>query len=93
LQVIHAALAINLKEKMTVQRIQQRENKLLQLFYNSVENIPEIKILGARNREQIGCVSFNITNLHYNLVVRLLNERYGIQVHGGWSCASTYVCY
>jgi selenocysteine lyase/cysteine desulfurase len=93
LQVIRAALAINLKEKMTVQRIQQRENELLQLFYTSVENIPEIKILGARNQEQIGCVSFNITNLHYNLVVRLLNDRYGIQVRGGWSCASTYAHY
>ncbi|NNC69853.1 MAG: selenocysteine lyase, partial [Flavobacteriaceae bacterium] len=24
------------------------------------------------------------------LIVRLLNDRFGIQVRGGWSCASTY---
>ncbi|MDP5228807.1 MAG: aminotransferase class V-fold PLP-dependent enzyme [Cellulophaga sp.] len=93
LQVIRAALAINLKEKMTVQSIQQRENELLQLFYTNIESTPEIKILGARNQEQIGCVSFNIDNIHYNLVVRLLNDRFGIQVRGGWSCASTYAHY
>ena len=29
-------------------------------------------------------------NIHYNLIVRLLNDRFGIQVRGGWSCASTY---
>ena len=90
LQVIRAALAINLKEKMSVEKIQQREDELLHLFYTSVENNAEIKILGARNQKQIGCVSFNINNMHYNLVVRLLNDRFGIQVRGGWSCASTY---
>lgn len=90
LQVIRAALAINLKGKMTIKNIQERENELLHLFYTSIENIPEIKILGARNQKQIGCVSFNIENMHYNLVVRLLNDRFGVQVRGGWSCASTY---
>ena len=29
-------------------------------------------------------------HLHYNLVVRLLNDHYGIQVRGGCSCAGTY---
>lgn len=93
LQVIRAALVINLKEKMSVKKIQQREDELLHLFYTNVEDIAEIKILGARNQKQIGCVSFNINNMHYNLVVRLLNDRFGIQVRGGWSCASTYAHY
>lgn len=38
-------------------------------------------------------MSFNIKGMHYNLVVRLLNDRFGIQVRGGWSCASTYAHY
>jgi len=28
--------------------------------------------------------------MHYNLGVRLLNDRFGIQVRGGCSCAGTY---
>jgi len=29
-------------------------------------------------------------NIHHNLVTRLLNDRFGIQVRGGCSCAGTY---
>lgn len=28
--------------------------------------------------------------LHYNLIVRLLNDRFGVQARGGGSCAGTY---
>ena len=31
-----------------------------------------------------------VDNIHHNLVTRLLNDRYGIQVRGGCSCAGTY---
>lgn len=93
LQVIRAALAINLKEKMNVERMKLREEELLKLFYKGIDTIPDIKVLGTRNQQQIGCVAFNIKGMHYNLVVRLLNDRFGIQVRGGWSCASTYAHY
>ncbi len=29
-------------------------------------------------------------NIHYNLIVKLLNDRFGVQVRGGCSCAGTY---
>ncbi len=29
-------------------------------------------------------------NIHYNLIVRLLSDRFGIQTRGGCSCAGTY---
>jgi selenocysteine lyase/cysteine desulfurase len=29
-------------------------------------------------------------NIHYNLLVSLLSDRYGIQVRGGCACAGTY---
>ena len=32
----------------------------------------------------------DIDNLHYNLGVKLLNDRFGIQTRGGCSCAGTY---
>jgi hypothetical protein len=28
--------------------------------------------------------------VHYNLIVKILNDRYGVQVRGGCSCAGTY---
>ena len=93
LQVIRAALAINLKEKMNVEKMKLREEELLDLFYKEIETLPEITVLGIKNQQQIGCIAFNIENMHYNLVVRLLNDRFGIQVRGGWSCASTYAHY
>ncbi|MNY47968.1 hypothetical protein D3C86_1832700 [compost metagenome] len=35
-------------------------------------------------------MSFTLQNLHYNLAVRLLSDRYGIQARGGCSCAGPY---
>ncbi|TYC12074.1 aminotransferase class V-fold PLP-dependent enzyme [Bizionia gelidisalsuginis] len=93
IQVIRAALVINLKEKMNVDKMKEREDELLKSFYDGVEDINELTLLGTRHQKQIGCVSFNIDHMHYNLAVRLLNDRFGIQVRGGWSCASTYAHY
>ena len=35
-------------------------------------------------------MSFYVEDIHYNLLVRLLNDRFGAQVRGGCSCAGTY---
>jgi len=93
LQVIRAALAIKLKEQMGLKEIETRERELLDLFYKNMTNLPQVKILGNQRVQKIGCVSFNVSGIHYNLVVRLLNDRFGIQVRGGWSCASTFSHY
>lgn len=91
LQTIRASMAITLKEKMGVDRIKQRENELLVLAHLGLTAINNIEILEEHAiSERIGSIAFNIKGLHYNLVVRLLNDRFGIQVRGGWSCASTY---
>lgn len=75
---------------MGIENIKNRETELLTLCFSELRKIKGLSILGDLNAERIGCVSFNIENIHYNLVVRLLNDRFGIQVRGGWSCASTY---
>ena len=90
LQVIRVCLAIQLKEKMGVENIQKREAALLSQCYRKLIKIPGIYILGNTSLPRIGCISFTIEGIHYNLMVRLLNDRFGIQVRGGWSCASTY---
>jgi len=90
LQVMRTALAIRLKEKMNPEKIEKREKELLELCFSELKKIPSLYILGANDQKRIGCVSFGIDHIHYNLIVRLLNDRFGIQVRGGWSCASTY---
>ncbi|GGE96046.1 aminotransferase class V-fold PLP-dependent enzyme [Flavobacterium limi] len=93
LQVMRTALCLELKEKMGVENIHNREKELLKLCYSELQKVHGLSILGDLKNERIGCVSFTIENIHYNLIVRLLNDRFGIQVRGGWSCASTYAHY
>ncbi|MCC9064697.1 aminotransferase class V-fold PLP-dependent enzyme [Flavobacterium piscisymbiosum] len=93
LQVIRAALALKLKDQMAVENIKKREKELLSLCYSEFQKIEGLSVLGDINTDRIGCVSFIIEDIHYNLIVRLLNDRFGIQVRGGWSCASTYAHY
>ncbi|WP_163408534.1 aminotransferase class V-fold PLP-dependent enzyme [Flavobacterium ajazii] len=93
LQVMRTALCLQLKEQMGEGNIQNREKELLKLCYSELQKVDGLSILGDLKSERIGCVSFTIENIHYNLIVRLLNDRFGIQVRGGWSCASTYAHY
>ncbi len=90
LQAIRTALAIQLKDAMGVPQILAREHELLDLIWPQLQAIPGLHILAANQRERIGCISFYIDDLHYNLAVKLLNDRFGIQVRGGCSCAGTY---
>lgn len=93
LQVIRTALCLELKNQIGVDNIKNRDKELLDLCYSELQKVEGLSILGDTKTERIGCVSFTIENIHYNLIVRLLNDRFGIQVRGGWSCASTYAHY
>ncbi|MFH6956899.1 aminotransferase class V-fold PLP-dependent enzyme [Flavobacterium aquidurense] len=93
LQVIRTALCLELKEQMGTENIKNREKELLDLCYSKLQEVEGLSVLGDLDTERIGCVSLVIKDIHYNLIVRLLNDRFGIQVRGGWSCASTYAHY
>ncbi|MBI5730982.1 MAG: aminotransferase class V-fold PLP-dependent enzyme [Ignavibacteriales bacterium] len=90
LQAIKTALAIKLKEEMGVQNISLREHELLKIAFDRLEKIPSLHILAQETKERLGIISFYIEDIHYNLMVKLLNDLYGIQVRGGCSCAGTY---
>ena len=90
LQTIRTALCVQLKEQMGVDNILDREHELLDIIWKAFDQIPNVRVLANQHRERLGVVSFYIDNLHYNLGVRLLNDRFGIQVRGGCSCAGTY---
>ncbi len=90
LQTIKAALAIKLKEEMGVQNMLQREHEMMEMVWHVFDEIPNLHVLAEDSRDRLGVFSFYIEDLHYNLAVRLLNDKFGVQVRGGCSCAGTY---
>jgi selenocysteine lyase/cysteine desulfurase len=90
LQTIKTALCIKLKEEIGTDNMIAREKEQLDILWKGLEKIPNLHLLAHNQPERLGVISFYIDDLHYNLGVRLLNDRYGIQVRGGCSCAGTY---
>lgn len=90
LQAIRAALAIELKNQMGTENIRIREEELVNLAFKEMDRIPDLHILAKHNRKRLGIISFYLKNIHFNLVVKLLNDKFGIQVRGGCACAGTY---
>ena len=90
LQAIRTTLSIQLKERMNVQKMHDREAELIAKTFRRLRKIEGLSILGDNGLKRIGVFSFYIKGLHHNLIVKLLNDRYGIQVRGGCSCAGTY---
>lgn len=90
LQTIKAALAIKLKEEMGTAQIRMREREIVAQVFDGLRAIPNLVILAGHITDRLPIFSFYITGVHYNLVVKLLNDRYGIQTRGGCSCAGTY---
>lgn len=90
LQTIRIALVIRLKEKMGVENILSRENEINSIIFKKFAKIKNLKVLAREHKRRLGVISFLIEGAHYNLVVKLLNDRFGIQTRGGCSCAGTY---
>ena len=90
LQTIKTALAIQLKEKMDVKKILLREKELHSMIWKRFSSIENLNLLADNFYDRLGVYSFYIEGLHFNLGVQLLNDKYGIQVRGGCSCAGTY---
>jgi selenocysteine lyase/cysteine desulfurase len=90
LQAIKTALAIQLKEEMGIENILKREHEIVDYIFSELGSISNIKILANQQQERLGVISFYIEDLHFNLGVKMLNDRFGIQTRGGCSCAGTY---
>jgi selenocysteine lyase/cysteine desulfurase len=90
LQAIRAALAVQLKEEMGVKKMLQREGEILPTMFRELRGVPGLHLLADNLEDRLGIFSFYFDSIHYNLVVKLLNDRFGIQARGGCSCAGTY---
>jgi len=90
LQAMRTALAIDVKDQMDTRLMRQREEELVEMAFKGYRKIKGVKILADNIKERLGIFSFYIENIHYNLVVKLYNDRFGIQTRGGCACAGTY---
>jgi len=70
------------------------ENLHLEYAMHRFLKNPNIIIMGNPHAARISIISMNISVnghlLHYNFVVALLNDLFGIQSRGGCSCAGPY---
>jgi selenocysteine lyase/cysteine desulfurase len=90
LQGIKAAMCIRLKEAMGVHNILQREEELLTIAFRRLSEMPDVFVLQGDIKKRLGIISFIVKDANYNLIVKLLNDKFGIQARGGCSCAGTY---
>jgi len=90
MQAIRAALCIELKEQIGTTNIKKREDELLKIAFRGLAEINGLHVLAQDQQERLGVISFYYDSIHYNLVVKLLSDRYGVQVRGGCACAGTY---
>ena len=81
---------MKLKAEMGVENILNREHQLVKHALTELRKISSIKILANNVDDRLGVISFYHEKIHFNLLVRLLNDRFGIQVRGGCACAGTY---
>ncbi len=90
IQTIKTALSIQLKEQMGVKNILEREHEINAIVFDKLSKIPKLRILAKQHTNRLGIFSFYVENVHFNLIVKLLNDKFGIQTRGGCSCAGTY---
>ena len=95
LQIIKAALCLDLKDHIRVERIRACERKWIRSAFERFSENPNIIILGDQEPEKrIGVFSVLIKHrdkyLHPRFAARLLNDLFGIQARAGCSCASPY---
>ena len=90
LGTIKTAFVLKLKEEMGYEATAQREHYITEKVFKRLSNIKNLHILADQHKKRLSIFSFYIDDLHYNLGVKILNDRFGIQVRGGCSCAGTY---
>jgi selenocysteine lyase/cysteine desulfurase len=90
LQGIKVAMCVRLKEEMGVENILKREEEMLQIIFDRFSKMKNVEILEGNIKKRLGVIAFIVNGAHYNLIAKILNDRFGIQTRGGCSCAGTY---
>jgi selenocysteine lyase/cysteine desulfurase len=94
-QCIRAALAFMVKQSVGAAAIEQLERTMIRSAITRLRCHPRIELLGDLEAPRLAILSFLVRTragryLHPRLVVRLLNDLFGIQSRGGCACAGPY---
>jgi selenocysteine lyase/cysteine desulfurase len=92
---IRTGLVFAVKEAVGTGVIAAHEHDFATRAIRAWQQHPKIAVLGNPDAERLSIVSFLIRGdrnpyLHYNAVVAMLNDLFGIQARGGCSCAGPY---
>ncbi len=94
---IRAGLVFDLRDRIGAEKISKAEHDFADAAIKRWGNHKNIQILGSKTADRLPVFSFLIRSeksadkyLHYNFVVALLNDLFGIQARGGCSCAGPY---
>ncbi len=94
IESIRAGLVFHFKESVGWELIHEREEEFVRRAITRWTANPALKVLGNPDLWRLSIVSFLVRHherfLHYNFVVALLNDLFGIQARGGCSCAGPY---
>lgn len=95
MQAIKAALAIELKNKIGLEKIEELEYEYTKKFMDRFENNENVVVLGPKDPDKrVSIISFMIEHkgkdLHPRFITKLLNDLFGIQSRAGCACAGPY---
>ncbi|KAA8497835.1 putative cysteine desulfurase [Porphyridium purpureum] len=92
IESIRCGLVFQLKDAVGARNIEEAEEHFLQRAFDRWKKVPNLHMLGPGvcDAKRVGIVSMVIDGLHYNFVVALLNDLFGIQARGGCNCAGPY---
>ncbi|MCG2839065.1 aminotransferase class V-fold PLP-dependent enzyme [Photobacterium sp. WH77] len=90
IESIRAGLVFKIQQQIGLDYIEQREKELVEQAFTCWASIPKLDMLGSQSLERLAIFSFNIKQMHYGVVVAMLNDLFGIQARGGCSCAGPY---
>jgi selenocysteine lyase/cysteine desulfurase len=90
LQLIRASLAYQLRNEIGFDFIKKQKDELTKLFIEELKAIPNCKIYGNQEVENIGIISFNIQGFNPYELCNKLSKLNGIQTRAGCSCAGPY---
>lgn len=93
--IIRLGYVLNLKQSLLT-TIEHNEKFLANYITNKMKELEakydNFKVIGLNNRTNDDLPIFPITikGLHHNLITIMLNDLYGIQTRGGFSCCGTF---
>jgi selenocysteine lyase/cysteine desulfurase len=95
IQILRAALAIELKDLIGMEKIEEKEKYYTKVVFERLNNNKNIEILGSKTPESrlpIFSIKFKHEQkyLHPRFTARLINDLFGIQTRAGCACAAPY---